>query len=99
MKTLAFATLLLTITSSTAFAHPGRTASDGCHFCRTNCSDWGVPKGQRHCHGTYNKEHKPALLVEAAYKGNTLEHHSINASHNEHGHTHDTTERKAEVTY
>lgn len=33
-----------------AAAHPGRTASDGCHYCKTNCAEWGVPQGQRHCH-------------------------------------------------
>lgn len=40
------------------FAHPGRTASDGCHYCRTNCSSWGVAWNQRHCHGgsTYTPE-------------------------------------------
>lgn len=32
-------------------AHPGRTASDGCHYCRTNCDYWGVPWNERHCHG------------------------------------------------
>lgn len=34
------------------FAHPGRTASDGCHYCRTNCDKWGVPWNERHCHGS-----------------------------------------------
>ena len=33
-----------------ASAHPGRTASDGCHYCRTNCDKWGVPWNERHCH-------------------------------------------------
>lgn len=33
------------------YAHPGRTASDGCHYCRTNCDSWGVPWNERHCHG------------------------------------------------
>lgn len=33
-------------------AHPGRTASDGCHYCRTNCAKWGEVEGARHCHGT-----------------------------------------------
>jgi len=32
-------------------AHPGRTASDGCHYCRTRCDYWGVPWNERHCHG------------------------------------------------
>lgn len=31
-------------------AHPGKTGSVGCHFCRTNCDKWGVPKGVKHCH-------------------------------------------------
>ena len=34
-------------------AHPGNTASDGCHYCRTNCDSWGVPWNARHCHGGY----------------------------------------------
>lgn len=32
-------------------AHPGRTAADGCHYCRTNCDSWGVSWNERHCHG------------------------------------------------
>jgi len=32
-------------------AHPGNTASDGCHYCRTNCDSWGEVYGERHCHG------------------------------------------------
>jgi hypothetical protein len=36
---------------STVFAHPGRTAADGCHYCRTNCAKWGEVEGERHCHG------------------------------------------------
>ena len=32
-------------------AHPGNTASDGCHYCRTNCDKWGEVYGERHCHG------------------------------------------------
>lgn len=39
------------IRSTPAMAHPGGTASDGCHYCRTNCSSWGDPYGVRHCHG------------------------------------------------
>ena len=35
-------------------AHPGRTASDGCHYCRTRCDYWGVAWNQRHCHGGYS---------------------------------------------
>ena len=35
----------------TAASHPGRTASDGCHYCRINCTRWNVPANERHCHG------------------------------------------------
>lgn len=38
--------------SSYSFAHPGQTASDGCHYCRTNCDNWGVGWNVRHCHDT-----------------------------------------------
>lgn len=40
----------LIIIPITALSHPGRTASDGCHYCRTNCDKWGVPWNVRHCH-------------------------------------------------
>lgn len=35
-------------------AHPGRTDSNGCHTCRTNCTKWGLRYGQYHCHGRKN---------------------------------------------
>ncbi len=55
-KTLTTLTLILFLGSnivlpSTLFAHPGRTAGDGGHYCRTNCSRWGVPWNRRHFHG------------------------------------------------
>ncbi len=46
---LALISLLASLTSNVS-AHPGRTAKDGCHYCRTNCDYWGVPYGERHCH-------------------------------------------------
>jgi hypothetical protein len=36
-----------------SLAHPGNTAADGCHYCRTNCDKWGEAWGERHCHGGY----------------------------------------------
>lgn len=46
-------TLFLTLLFITPVsAHPGRTASDGCHYCRTNCDRWGVSWNERHCHGS-----------------------------------------------
>ena len=48
---IAFLALVVVLAAGAAFAHPGRTASDGCHYCRTNCARWGVATGARHCHG------------------------------------------------
>ena len=36
-------------------AHPGGLASDGCHYCQTNCSSWGVRVNARHCHRSQPK--------------------------------------------
>lgn len=41
-----------------AYSHPGNTASDGCHYCWTNCDSWGEVYGQRHCHG-YTPDPEP----------------------------------------
>ena len=51
LATCAFIVLIVAFTASLAFAHPGGTASDGCHYCRTNCAKWGETTGARHCHG------------------------------------------------
>ncbi len=47
---LSIGILLLLLPLSSSLAHPGNTAADGCHYCRTNCEKWGVPYGERHCH-------------------------------------------------
>ena len=52
-KLLAFTTfalLLVLPTSASIQAHPGRTDSNGCHTCRTNCEKWGLAYGEYHCH-------------------------------------------------
>ena len=41
---------LFVLVANPVFAHPGNTAADGCHYCRTNCDYWGVPWNERHCH-------------------------------------------------
>jgi endonuclease YncB( thermonuclease family) len=51
IASIIFTLLCLFIFASNVEAHPGRTAADGCHYCRTNCDKWGVPWGERHCHG------------------------------------------------
>ena len=48
---IIISSLILMTVSAITLAHPGRTASDGCHYCRTNCTSWGVPENERHCHG------------------------------------------------
>lgn len=45
------ACLLAFLYAAPTQAHPGRTANDGCHYCRTNCDSWGVAWNARHCHG------------------------------------------------
>lgn len=50
---LLFSSLII-LFPQTSLAHPGNTASDGCHYCRTNCASWGEIQGARHCHGGYS---------------------------------------------
>jgi hypothetical protein len=42
------------------FAHPGKTDSDGCHICKTNCEKWGLRVGEYHC-----EQNKRILKIEA----------------------------------
>ena len=60
---VAFASLF--VLPSQTVAHPGGTASDGCHFCRSNCDKWGVPWNERHCHNGHSSNAE-ALLKELA---------------------------------
>jgi hypothetical protein len=54
MKVIKYFLILSTffIFTKPVNAHPGRTASDGCHYCRTNCDKWGEVQDERHCHNT-----------------------------------------------
>lgn len=55
------------------YAHPGNTASDGCHYCWTNCDSWGEVYGERHCHGggsSYGYPNTPSCPLMSSY--NTL---------------------------
>ena len=45
-----FILCLLLITPNEVSAHPGRTDANGCHYCRTNCEQWGLSYGEYHCH-------------------------------------------------
>ena len=64
-KLLAASSIISISVSQVAFAHPGRTAADGCHYCRTNCSSWGVPWNERHCHGHSNADDHSSLVTAA----------------------------------
>jgi endonuclease G len=57
-----------------AVAHPGTTAADGCHYCRTNCSQWGVPAGERHCHGADGSKNLTisSQILRLDYEGFTV---------------------------
>lgn len=51
IKTFLIISFLIGLFSPiSAFAHPGRTDSSGCHTCRTNCFSWGLSTGEYHCH-------------------------------------------------
>ena len=45
-----FLLCFLLITPNEVSAHPGRTDAHGCHYCRTNCEQWGLSYGEYHCH-------------------------------------------------
>lgn len=51
MLLLSTLAVLIFMYPKNSYAHPGRTAADGCHYCRTNCDRWGVAWNERHCHG------------------------------------------------
>ena len=72
MKRLILVFAILLLLPAFVSAHPGRTASDGCHYCRTNCDKWGVPWNKRHCH---NRESEPLPIskVKTKSKGNNTD--------------------------
>ncbi|RKQ16921.1 YHYH domain-containing protein [Ureibacillus endophyticus] len=43
--------LIMVLSASSVYAHPGRTDSNGGHTCRTNCTErWGLEYGEYHYH-------------------------------------------------
>lgn len=42
--------LIILLMGDKVYAHPGRTDSSGCHYCKTNCSSWGLYDSEYHCH-------------------------------------------------
>ena len=55
--------LVLLCVTPRALAHPGNLSSDGCHYCRTNCTKWCVPENQRHCHGNNQAPREKGKMV------------------------------------
>jgi hypothetical protein len=51
-----------------AIAHPGRTDSDGGHYCRTNCPSWGLEYNEYHFHDS--KRPLPVVNEPSAPKTN-----------------------------
>lgn len=88
---------ILMIASFGASAHPGRTAGDGCHYCRTNCDSWGVPWNARHCHGGFTDEKKPEMTISKlsslAEQHTSWSQHAPNGNVIEHGHSHEGEEQ------
>lgn len=50
LNVLYFICIMFFISPSMVFAHPGRTDSNGCHTCKTNCPSWGLNYNEYHCH-------------------------------------------------
>jgi len=70
MKNILLASGLIILSifiPSSILAHPGRTASDGCHYCRTNCDRWDVGWNVRYCHNGYS-EPEPIYIAPVATK-------------------------------
>ena len=49
------------------YAHPGRTDSRGCHYCRTNCSKWSLRNGEYHCHNNGSSSNSTSNSVNNIY--------------------------------
>lgn len=52
--------ILLILLPVIAEAHPGRTDSNGGHYCRTNCAKWGLKDGEYHFHNGGGTKSAPA---------------------------------------
>ena len=77
---LAFVSAFLLLPGN-ILAHPGRTDSNGCHYCRTNCTKWGLANNEYHCHngsGTSSKKKTSSTkTVVSKSSDNTLKSVSI----------------------
>src|SRR3989338_8514384 len=73
-KYLFIALFIYTFAPLAVSAHPGNTASDGCHYCRTNCDKWGVAWNERHCHASkgVSQPTEPIRSIRGEVRGTTV---------------------------
>ncbi len=68
---------IILFSPSYSFAHPGQTASDGCHYCRTNCDKWGVSWNVRHCHGAKITSQTASVVTPVKDESNFISDHPL----------------------
>lgn len=56
------------IFADAVFAHPGRTDSNGGHYCRTNCAKWGYKTGEYHYHNSGSSSKSSTTTKSSAPK-------------------------------
>ncbi len=63
---------------SLALAHPGRTDDSGCHYCRTNCTKWGLSDDEYHCHNgnTYTNSSGQVFNADGSLKSDNSSNES-----------------------
>jgi hypothetical protein len=71
-KILIFIIVLFILFPKDIYAHPGNTASDGCHYCWTNCDYWGEVYGERHCHNGSSNSEDDSNYEEGEGEDNTI---------------------------
>ncbi|OKP84346.1 competence protein [Paenibacillus helianthi] len=60
--------VLLILLPVIANAHPGRTDSNGGHYCRTNCAKWGLENGEYYYHNGGGSKSAPAATAKPTAK-------------------------------
>lgn len=73
---IIFGAFVFTNNPEVVFAHPGNTAADGKHYCKTNCSYWGEVYGQRHGHGGYTSSFSPSSYSYPSYESSYISSNS-----------------------
>ncbi|MBM7571579.1 hypothetical protein JOC48_002075 [Aquibacillus albus] len=73
-KVFVLLLILIYITSfKVVLAHPGNTDSNGGHYCRTNCEEWGYNYGEYHYHDNNYNDHSHYPSTNQGSTDNTNE--------------------------